>query len=131
MDLNKIKQFKPQLAALAGLLLLGILNYFAQTPLKFLVSGLGVIMLYYFVKQYRKDFESKLLFKRNNPNKWGGYFGGLAGGLGGVYGAVRATQLTIIGFAAELSMILIYVALFSLLITATVLEDVKRGLYNV
>jgi len=127
MDFNGFKQYKKQLSAFGALTLLGAINYLALTPLKFMASGLGIILFYHFHRKFKEDFNMPMLFKRDSPSKWGAYFGGLTGGVSGLYGATRVSELTFLEFGAELSMITVYVALVSLLMTGSILEDVKRG----
>lgn len=123
---------KLQAGVLIALAAVFVINFVARTPIYLVVSGAGLIGFYFSAKRLQEQFEVPIIFRRDEGlNYWGGAFGGVVGGLSGYYGAFRVNEISLMEFAAELSLISVILILCSTLFMGTVLQDVEDGYIEV
>ncbi|WP_414836313.1 hypothetical protein [Candidatus Nanohalococcus occultus] len=126
---NVTSDQKLGIAGFAAVLVVGVLSYFAHTPIRFLISVLGIAAVVYSMKKLSDEFDLPLAFvRRDGLNYWGGAFGGLVGGLSAFYGSTRNFEaLGFLEFGVDLSLLVIFLMLAVALHTGTVLQDIKDG----
>lgn len=122
-----------QIIGAATIIAVTVLNYLAHSPLVFIASILGLVMLFYATKKLKKRFNVPLIFiRREGVNYWGGAFGGLIGLLSAFYGSNLGTAaLTPSEFGSRLLLFTIYLVLACTLFTGTIMQDIEDGYIGV